>query len=157
MVLCLALPNHQHPPASFDQVGIVALIPFDIACKLRTPELQPALGHAGMRASRMLMEETAIHEHRHLPGWEHEIRPSWKAFVVKPISQATGMQELPDPHLGFCVFATDEYHLGTAGEVSRGQVQDAPPARARRPHVPLQPHPCRPLPQKSRPMSLPPV
>lgn len=64
------------------------------------------------------MEKAPIYEYGHLPGWKHEVWPSRKSRVVKPIPQATGVQELPNPHLWFRVFATDECHLGTAGGVS---------------------------------------
>lgn len=69
-----ALPQRQHRPAGRLEFADLTGIALHVRFKLGPPEIQPALRHPRVLATRMSMPEATVHEDGQLGAPEHDVR-----------------------------------------------------------------------------------
>lgn len=62
----------------------------------------------------MLMPEAAMNKDYLLLRAKHQIGFAWKVFPVQPITEAQGMDKLPDNQLRLHIFGFDRSHVPAA-------------------------------------------
>jgi len=89
--LQLALPHHEHPPATPSEFALLASVPLFVRQGLFFPELG-IRGRPPPESAAVCMPEAAMNEHNSAACRKHEIGPPRKGPAAKTVAEATPMQ-----------------------------------------------------------------
>lgn len=91
-MLQAAFPEDQHPPATADQLALLAPVSRGIAIQLVAPERLARGGGGGIKAAFVAVPETAMHKNDEPIFRQHEIRLAGKVLAVQAIAKSLCMK-----------------------------------------------------------------
>lgn len=109
-----AFPYHDRVPAHFCQFVHYLKIPLLIAQNLILPELGVRFRHNVVFASFVSVPEASVHEDAGAVFAQHDVRFSWQAWMVEPVSESVRPQVFPDKDFRLGVLAFNCRHVVVA-------------------------------------------
>ena len=109
-----AFPYHDRVPAHFSQFVHYLKIPLLIAQNLILPELGIRFRHDVVFAAFMSVPEASVHEDAGAVFAQHDVRFSWQAWMVEPVSETLRPQKFPDKNLRLGIPAPYCHHIVVA-------------------------------------------
>ena len=109
-----AFPNDDSMPSHFCQPMQHLMVPFLIPMNLILPELGVRFRHNIVFASFMSVPEASVHEDAGAVFAQHDVRFSWQAWMVEPVSESVRPQVFPDKDFRLGVLAFNCRHVVVA-------------------------------------------
>ena len=110
LVLRLAFPNDEDPPAYSTQSRLVRLIPRDVLVEFVSPERHARRGLGSLAAVDMAMPETPVNEDHGLSTRKHDVRRPRQITSMQPKSISEAMNDTSHDQLGRRVLRADAGH-----------------------------------------------
>lgn len=94
-----ALPQLNDAPPTGQQFPLYPGVARNVLFKFGLPEIVAGTWSGGVAAIRMPVPKAAMNKNADSIAREHEIRPSWKIFLVKAVSEPLPMEQASYFHL----------------------------------------------------------
>lgn len=113
-IVCVAFPDDNDAPAQAAEGFFIATIPGNVLSEFPGPEVNSGLGSVGVRAFKMSVPETSVHEDHGAMPRKHKIRAARQIFAMEAESEAQSMGDATDGDFWSGVSALDGGHHRTS-------------------------------------------